>query len=210
MSTKFGRASDFDNVQCTNDPRDIPMMLDKLDEGYDLVHGWRKNRKDHLVSRKIPSRIANWLISKVTEFPIHDLGCTLKAMRTEIASQIELYGEMHRFIPILAHQLGAKSIEVVTNHRARQFGEKRSAKVQDVVRAELRVNGIRFYRLIWVDDTGEHGRSIMFSWFRKDRAQPGDNITVFRGPDHTWWEGDVGPRAEPRSRIPKVRGRPRG
>jgi glycosyltransferase involved in cell wall biosynthesis len=106
-----------------NDPRDIPMMLDKLDEGFDLVHGWRKDRKDHLVSRKIPSRIANWLISHVTEFPIHDLGCTLKAMRAEIACQIELYGEMHRFIPILAHQLGARSVEVVTRHRPRQFGE---------------------------------------------------------------------------------------
>ena len=106
-----------------NDPRDIPMMLDKLDEGFDLVHGWRKDRKDHLLSRKIPSKIANWLISRVTDFPIHDLGCTLKAMRTEIAQQIELYGEMHRFIPVLAHQLGAKSVEVVTNHRARQFGE---------------------------------------------------------------------------------------
>ncbi len=106
-----------------NDPRDIPMMLDKIDEGFDLVHGWRKDRKDHLISRKIPSRIANWLISKVTEFEIHDLGCTLKAMRAEIASQIELYGEMHRFIPILAHQLGARSVEVVTNHRPRQFGE---------------------------------------------------------------------------------------
>jgi glycosyltransferase involved in cell wall biosynthesis len=106
-----------------NDPRDIPMMLDKLDEGFDLVHGWRKDRKDKLVSRKIPSRIANWLISRVTEFPIHDLGCTLKAMRREIATQIELYGEMHRFIPILAHQLGARSVEVVTNHRLRQFGK---------------------------------------------------------------------------------------
>lgn len=106
-----------------NDPNDIPMMLDKLDEGFDLVHGWRKDRKDHLLSRKIPSRIANWLISKSTEFPIHDLGCTLKAMRRDIAQQIELYGEMHRFIPILADQLGARSIEVVTNHRARQFGE---------------------------------------------------------------------------------------
>ena len=106
-----------------NDPRDIPMMLDKLDEGYDLVHGWRKDRKDHLLSRKIPSRIANWLISKTTEFPIHDLGCTLKAMRREIATQLELFGEMHRFIPILAHQLGARSVEVVTRHRARQFGE---------------------------------------------------------------------------------------
>jgi glycosyltransferase involved in cell wall biosynthesis len=106
-----------------NDPHDIPMMLEKLDAGFDLVHGWRKDRKDKLLSRKIPSRIANWLISKVTEFPIHDLGCTLKAMRADIAQQIELYGEMHRFIPILAHQLGAKSVEVVTNHRARQFGE---------------------------------------------------------------------------------------
>ena len=106
-----------------NDPADIPMMLDKLDEGYDLVHGWRKDRKDKLMSRKIPSLIANRVISMVTDFPIHDLGCTLKSMRREIAQQIELYGEMHRFIPILAHQLGAKSVEVVTNHRSRQFGE---------------------------------------------------------------------------------------
>ncbi len=106
-----------------NDPRDIPMMLEKLDEGYDLVHGWRKQRRDNLLSRKIPSRIANWIISRVTNFPIHDLGCTLKAIRSEVAQQIELYGEMHRFIPILAHQLGARSIEVVTNHRARQYGE---------------------------------------------------------------------------------------
>jgi glycosyltransferase involved in cell wall biosynthesis len=106
-----------------NDPRDIPMMLEKLDEGYDLVHGWRKDRKDHLLSRKIPSRMANWLISKSTDFPIHDLGCTLKAMHRDIATQLELFGEMHRFIPILAHQLGARSIEVVTRHRARQFGQ---------------------------------------------------------------------------------------
>ncbi len=106
-----------------NDPRDILMMLDKLDAGYDLVHGWRKNRQDHLVSRKIPSKIANWLISRTTRFPIHDLGCTLKAIRREIAVDLELHGEMHRFIPVLAHQLGARSIEVVTNHRARQFGQ---------------------------------------------------------------------------------------
>ena len=106
-----------------NDPKDIPMMLNQLDDGYDLVHGWRKDRQDKLLSRKIPSKIANWLISRTTNFPIHDLGCTLKAIRREIASQIELYGEMHRFIPILAHKLGAKSIEVVTNHRPRQFGE---------------------------------------------------------------------------------------
>lgn len=106
-----------------NDPVDIPMMLDHLDEGYDLVHGWRRQRKDHLISRKLPSRIANWLISRVTGFPIHDLGCTLKAIRSEIAVELELYGEMHRFIPILAHRLGARCVEVETHHRARQFGE---------------------------------------------------------------------------------------
>ncbi len=105
-----------------NDPADIPMMLAKLDQGYDLVHGWRKDRQDKLFSRKLPSRAANWLISKTTGFPINDLGCTLKAIRREIASQIELYGEMHRFIPILANRLGANSTEVITNHRARQFG----------------------------------------------------------------------------------------
>lgn len=105
-----------------NDPTDIPMMLAKLDEGYDLVHGWRKNRQDALLHRKIPSRLANGLISWVTKFPVHDLGCTLKAIRREIALELQLYGEMHRFIPILAHCRGAKCAEVVTNHHARQYG----------------------------------------------------------------------------------------
>lgn len=106
-----------------NDPVDIPLLLDKLDEGFDLVHGWRKDRQDALVHRKLPSRIANWLISKVTHFPVQDLGCTLKAIRREIAQEIELYGEMHRFIPILAHQRGARCAEVVTNHRPRTAGQ---------------------------------------------------------------------------------------
>ena len=108
-----------------NDPADIPMMLDKLDEGYDLVHGWRKNRQDAWLSRKLPSRIANWLISKTTRFPIHDLGCTLKAIRGELARELELYGEMHRFIPILAAQRGARCAEVVTRHHARRFGQSK-------------------------------------------------------------------------------------
>lgn len=106
-----------------NDPTDIPMMLEKISEGYDLVHGWRKNRQDAFINRKLPSRIANWLISRTTQFPIHDLGCTLKAIRKEIAEDLELYGEMHRFIPILAHRNGARCIEVVTQHHARRFGE---------------------------------------------------------------------------------------
>lgn len=105
-----------------NDPTDIPMMLRKLDEGYDLVHGWRKNRQDRFLDRRLPSMIANWLISRVTGFPVHDLGCTLKAIRKEIADELNLYGEMHRFIPILAHWRGARCAEVVTRHHARQFG----------------------------------------------------------------------------------------
>jgi len=105
-----------------NDPRDIPMMLEKLDEGFDLVHGWRKKRQDAWLNRRLPSIIANWIISKTTGFPIHDLGCTLKAIRSDIAQELELYGEMHRFIPILAHQNGARCVEVLTHHRPRQFG----------------------------------------------------------------------------------------
>lgn len=108
-----------------NDPADIPMMVRKIDEGFDLVHGWRKERQDAWLSRKLPSRMANWLISRTTRFPIHDLGCTLKAVRREIAQELELYGEMHRFIPILAHQRGARCVEVVTHHRARQFGQSK-------------------------------------------------------------------------------------
>jgi len=106
-----------------NDPADIPMMCAKLEEGYDLVHGWRKDRQDTWINRRLPSMIANWLISRTTGFAIHDLGCTLKAMRREIAQELELYGEMHRFIPILAHQRGAKCVEVVTKHRPRIHGQ---------------------------------------------------------------------------------------
>ncbi len=106
-----------------NEPNDIPRMLEQLEAGYDLVHGWRKERHDAWVTRKLPSRMANWLISRVTRFPIHDLGCTLKAMRREIAEELELYGEMHRFIPILAHWRGARCLEMVTTHHPRIYGK---------------------------------------------------------------------------------------
>jgi len=106
-----------------NDPGDIPMMIAKLDEGYDLVHGWRKHRQDTFINRKLPSKIANWLISRVTGFPVHDLGCTLKVLRADVAKDLRMYGEMHRFIPILAHWQGARCVEVVTRHHARQFGQ---------------------------------------------------------------------------------------
>jgi glycosyltransferase involved in cell wall biosynthesis len=105
-----------------NDPADIPAMLAKIDEGFDLVHGWRRDRRDTFINRRLPSWIANRIISGVTGFKIHDLGCTLKAMRREIAEELELYGEMHRFIPILAHARGARCAEMVTRHHARRFG----------------------------------------------------------------------------------------
>jgi len=108
-----------------NDPASIPKMLEKLDEGYDLIHGWRKSRQDKFVSRRLPSMMANSLISKVTGFPINDLGCTLKAIRTEIAQDLELYGEMHRFIPILADNLGARCYEMEVGHRARIHGDSK-------------------------------------------------------------------------------------
>ena len=90
-----------------NDPADIPMMLAKLDEGYDLVSGWRKDRKDNAVTRNFPSMIANWLISRVTGVHLHDYGCTLKAYRRDVLEGFRLYGEMHRFIPVYAHAVGA-------------------------------------------------------------------------------------------------------
>ncbi len=108
-----------------NDPREIPQMVDKLSEGYDLVAGWRKFRQDKFISRKLPSKIANWVISKSTRVQLHDYGCTLKVMTGEIARGIRLYGEMHRFIPALADELGARIAEVPVNHRARKFGKSK-------------------------------------------------------------------------------------
>jgi len=106
-----------------NDPSDIPMLVAKLEEGYDVVSGWRVDRKDALITRKIPSRAANWLISKVTGVRLHDYGCTLKAYRREILKGFRLYGEMHRFIPSYAGAVGARIIEVPVKHHARKFGK---------------------------------------------------------------------------------------
>ena len=105
-----------------NDPAEIPKMIEKLKEGYDLVAGWRKDRQDAFVSRKLPSMLANRLISKTTAVKLHDYGCTLKVMTKDVAKNINLYGEMHRFIPALAAELGAKIAEVPVNHRARIHG----------------------------------------------------------------------------------------
>jgi glycosyltransferase involved in cell wall biosynthesis len=106
-----------------NDPDDIPAMLQKLDEGYDVVSGWRKNRKDSLITRNLPSWVANGIISYVTGVHLHDYGCTLKAYRREVLTGFRLYGEMHRFIPVYAHAVGAKIIEMPVNHHPRKFGK---------------------------------------------------------------------------------------
>jgi glycosyltransferase involved in cell wall biosynthesis len=105
-----------------NDPADIPMMLEKMDQGYDVVSGWRVNRQDKFFTRVLPSRLANWLISFVTGVHLHDYGCTLKAYRREVLTGFRLYGEMHRFIPAYAHSVGARMIEVQVNHHPRRFG----------------------------------------------------------------------------------------
>ncbi len=106
-----------------NDPADIPMLLAKLDEGYDLVSGWRKNRKDNTLTRNLPSMLANGLISWVTGVRLHDYGCTLKAYRRDVLEGFKLYGEMHRFIPVFAHSVGSKIAEVEVHHHARKFGK---------------------------------------------------------------------------------------
>lgn len=106
-----------------NDPRDIPMLLEKLDEGYDLVSGWRKQRKDNAITRNLPSMMANKMISMVTGVELHDYGCTLKAYRRGALEGFRLYGEMHRFIPVFAHSVGARITEVVVNHQPRRFGK---------------------------------------------------------------------------------------
>lgn len=106
-----------------NDPADIPLLMDKIEEGYDVVSGWRINRQDKLFTRRIPSQIANWIISKVTGVSLHDYGCTLKAYRREVLEGFRLYGEMHRFIPAYAGGVGAKMIEIPVRHHPRRFGK---------------------------------------------------------------------------------------
>jgi len=109
-----------------NDPADIPMLLRTMREGdYDVVSGWRVNRQDALVMRKVPSRIANWLISRVTKVHLHDYGCSLKAYRSEVIKNVHLYGELHRFVPALASWMGVRIKEVPVNHRAREFGKSK-------------------------------------------------------------------------------------
>jgi glycosyltransferase involved in cell wall biosynthesis len=108
-----------------NDPDDIPRLLEKLEEGYDIAVGWRHKRQDKLISRKIPSKIANWLIGKITGVPIKDNGCSLKAYKADVIKNIPLYSEMHRFIPAMTSIAGSRIAEIRVKHHARQFGQSK-------------------------------------------------------------------------------------
>ena len=126
-----------------NDPNDIPRLLEKIDDGYDVVSGWRKDRKDKYWSRRLPSNLANKLISIITGVHLHDYGCTLKAYRREVLQSIELYGEMHRFIPALASLIGVKVTEIPVNHRAREYG-KSKYNISRTVRVILDLITVKF------------------------------------------------------------------
>ena len=108
-----------------NDPKDFGLLIEKIEEGYDLVCGWRTKRKDRFITRRLPSILANWLISKMTRVKLHDYGCTLKAFRREIIKHIKLYGELHRFIPAIASIVGVSIAEVKVNHRKRRHGKSK-------------------------------------------------------------------------------------
>jgi glycosyltransferase involved in cell wall biosynthesis len=126
-----------------NDPADIPMLLDKLNEGYDAVLGLRANRQDHLFVRKVPSMLGNWLIRKVTGVHIKDMGCTLRAMRRDLAEALPLYGELHRFVPVLAQQHGARLAQVPVRHHPRTAG-KTKYNLTRTVRVVLDLITVKF------------------------------------------------------------------
>jgi glycosyltransferase involved in cell wall biosynthesis len=126
-----------------NDPEDIPKLIQKMDEGYDIVSGWRINRKDKMVSRRFPSIVANKIISSLFGIRLHDYGCTLKAYRKEVLDNIELYGEMHRYIPAIASWMGIKVAEIPVNHKARKFGKAKYG-ISRTLRVILDIITIKF------------------------------------------------------------------
>ena len=126
-----------------NDPRDIPAMIKMLDSGYDIVCGWRKDRKDAFLSRLVPSMMANRLISWATGVRLHDYGCSLKAFRAEVVKPLKLYGEMHRFLPAIASEQGVAIAEVAVNHRARRHGTSKYG-ISRTVRVVLDLLTVKF------------------------------------------------------------------
>jgi glycosyltransferase involved in cell wall biosynthesis len=126
-----------------NDPKDIPAILKKLDEGHDIVSGWRKNRKDKAISRRFPSIVANKIISRLSGVYLHDYGCTLKAYRREVIENIELYGEMHRYIPAVASRMGVSVAEIPVAHHSRKYGKSKYG-ISRTIRVILDIITIKF------------------------------------------------------------------
>ncbi|HEY7817910.1 MAG TPA: glycosyltransferase family 2 protein, partial [Vicinamibacteria bacterium] len=126
-----------------NDPKDIPRLVERLDAGFDIVCGWRKDRKDAFLARTLPSQIANWLISVTTGVHLHDYGCTLKAFRSEVVKNLKLYGEMHRFIPAVASAFGVSIDEMVVSHRSRSSGQSKYG-ISRTVRVILDLITVKF------------------------------------------------------------------
>lgn len=127
-----------------NDPRDIPKLLDKMQEGYDIVSGWRIHRKEPLLTRRIPSQTANWLISRTTGVRLHDYGCSLKAYHVDVAKNVHLYGELHRFIPALASRMGVLVAEIPVNDRPRLHGKSKYG-ISRTFKVFLDLMGVIFY-----------------------------------------------------------------
>lgn len=127
-----------------NDPRDIPLLLEKINEGYDIVSGWRVNRKDKALTRKFPSMVANKIISKLTGVHLHDYGCTLKAYRKEVVKNIELYGEMHRYIPAIASWMGVSVAEVPVRHHSRKYGKSKYG-ISRTIKVILDIMTVKFF-----------------------------------------------------------------
>jgi glycosyltransferase involved in cell wall biosynthesis len=126
-----------------NDPKDIPRLLEYIAQGYDMVAGWRADRKDTFINRRLPSIIANFMISWITKVKLHDYGCTLKVMKSDVAKELRLYGEMHRFIPVVASYQGVSIVEVKVNHRARLFGTSKYG-IGRTIRVVLDLMTVRF------------------------------------------------------------------
>jgi glycosyltransferase involved in cell wall biosynthesis len=126
-----------------NDTRDIPLLLEKMNEGYDIVSGWRVNRKDKAVTRRLPSAVANKIISKLTGVHLHDYGCTLKAYSKEVINNVELYGEMHRYIPAIASWMGVRVAEVPVRHHSRKYGKSKYG-VSRTIRVILDIITVKF------------------------------------------------------------------
>lgn len=147
-----------------NDPADIPLLVEKLEEGYDVVNGWRKNRQDAFLNRKLPSMIANWLIGRVTGVKLHDYGCSLKAYKAETIKLVSLYGEMHRFIPALASIEGADITEMPVNHHARQYG-KSKYNIMRTFKVILDLMTVTFLKKFSTRPLHMFGRVGLFSFF---------------------------------------------